>query len=307
MGTEHKKVDTGAIDAEITEDHVHPVFATIVPSGCRRRGAIHSITAVANGDTITVGTGGGIIYTFETVLTAAGAGAVHVKLQGTIPDTLKMFAKATRGDTDAVNISYGAGTQPNPSVYGYFTSLRFSIGTNVYPATIPATFNHLFFRESPLVKDRTDAAFALTLAKSAGITGTVIAFIRTYSCRYIMDGNAAALGDRVAGQMQMVVPMFGYGGVYFDPDTIVVEATSNTSMIVEADLYYSTDEAAFTLLIEGVNLSRETAANGSQQYHAPSVRAPPNAGLYVKMRSNVAGAAENQDFKVQLHTYPLGV
>jgi len=304
MGTEHKKVDTGAIDAEITEDHLHPPRSFDTPTGRYRMGAIRFTTA-ADGEIVTMGGAGGIIYTFKTVLGAPGAGNVHVKVQGSVDLTVRKLAQATRGVVDAANITYGAGTRPNPSAWGYYTSQRFALGS----AQIAAGSSIVFYG---IVPDLTDALNPLTLSTTPGGVGTTTVFVRTYTTRYLMNGNAAALGNRVAGDYQMVIPMGAVindsgSQVWYDPEMIVVEAVITASRIIEADVYWSTDEITFNLMALGLDLSKDTDTTGSQEHQTCVQRVPPGGGVYVKMRSDGTSTADWIDFKIHSHYYPLGV
>jgi hypothetical protein len=128
-----------------------------------------------------------------------------------------------------------------------------------------------------------------------------------------MTGNAAGPpADCVAGPYQTLCPMgfvtdFSGNLVYYDNSWAIVEATSSASMVVEVDFYYSPDEITYTMLSCGINLSRDVTTQGCQDYPVTMFRIPPGAGLYVKMRTNVASTSEWLDFKIQRHTYGVGV
>jgi len=303
MSTSHKKVDTGAIDAEITEDHLHPPRSFDIPTGRYRTGAIHFGSAAA-GQNVIMGTAGGITYNFVAALGAPGAGVVEVKVQGSMDLTVRMLAQATRGVTDAVNIAYGAGTKPNPAAWGYYSSIRFSISST----QVVAGSNILFYG---IVADQTDALNPLTLSTTT-VGSALTAFTRTYNTRYLLNGNAAALGNRVAGDMQMLIPMGSViddngNQVWYDPAIIVAEAVVSANMIIEADTYWSTDEITFHLMGVGLDISKDVAAAGATQFQTSVQRIPPGGGLYVKMRSDGNNAADWIDIKTHAHYYPLGV
>lgn len=305
MGTAHKKTDTGAIDAEITEDDIHPTRSFDTPTGRYRMGAIHFLTA-ANGENVIAGLAAGTTtYNFVNVLPGApGAGVVNVKVQGTMDLTVRKLAQAIAGVTDAVNIEYGAGTKPNPDVLGFYTSQRLSVGA----APLAAGSNMLFVEK---VADQTDTLKALTLTTTT-VGSTAIVFIREYVTRYLMTGNAVALGDRVAGAYQMLIPMNSVMDdsgnlVYYDPAIFVSEAVSLTTIIIECDSYWSSDEVTFTLMGLGLDVSKELITTGASQFKMGVQRIPPGAGFYVKMRSSGTVITDWIDFKIHTHYYPLGV
>jgi hypothetical protein len=303
MGTEHKKVDTGALDAEITEDHCHPPRSFDTPTGRYRMGAIRFGSAAA-GQNVVMGGAGGITYNFVAALGAPGAGICEVKVQGSTDLTVRKLAQATRGVVDAANIAYGAGTQPNPSAWGYYTSQRFSLAATA----VLAGSNIVFYG---IVPDLTDALNPLTLTTTT-VGSTLTAFVRTYVTRYVLNGNAAALGNRVAGDMQMLIPMgavINDSGslVYYDPAVIVAEATNSASMIVEMDLYWSTDEITFNLMGIGLDISKDSTSAGALQFATQVQRIPPGGGLYTKMRSDGNAVTDWVEIKAHSHYYPLGV
>ena len=309
MSTEHKKVDTGVLDAEIAQEHMHPTSCTVGPSGRRRRAGI-SFTTAANLENVVVGyTAGTVItYTFMTVLGAPGANNVHVKVQGSVDLSVRKLAQALQGVVDAANITYGAGVGAHPDVEAYYTGNRFSIANVVPLVHLPATPGIMFFEKT---QDRTTTAFPFTLTSTT--TRVLTAFTRIYAHRYTMTGNAAGPpADCVAGDYQTFMPMlftrdFAGNLTWSDCSWFVVEAVSSASMIVEVDVYYSTDEVTYTIVSTGINLSRDTATLGCQEYPVSMARIPPGAGLYVKMRSNAAATNEWVDVKVQRHTYEVGL
>ena len=291
-------------DIEITEYHFHPPRSFDTPTGRYRMGAIHFLTA-ADGEIVTMGSAGGIIYTFKTVLGAPGAGNVHVKVQGSLDLTVRKLAEATRGVVDAANITYGAGTQPNPSAWGYYTSQRFSLGSTV----VAVVSNIVFYG---IVPDLTDAAVPLTLSTTPGGVGTTTVFTRTYTTRYLLTGNAAGLGNRVAGAYQMVIPMKSViddlgNSVWYDPEIFVSEAVVSANRIIECDLYWSLDEVTFNLMAFGLDVSKDVNTAGAIQFSTCVQRVPPGGGVYVKMRSDGTDPADWIDFKIHSHYYPVGV
>jgi len=267
-------------------------------------GAIHFLTA-ADGEIVTMGSAGGIVYTFKTVLGAPGAGNVHVKVQGSLDLTVRKLAEATRGVVDAANITYGAGTQPNPSAWGYYTSQRFSLGAT--PVVVGS--NILFYG---IIADQTDAALPLTLTTAPAGVGTTTIFTRVYTTRYVLTGNAAALGDRVAGAYQMVIPMKSViddtgAQVWYDPEIFVAEAVVSANRIIEVDTYWSLNEVTFVLMALGLDVSKDVATAGASQFITKVQRVPPGGGVYVKMRSDGTNPADWIDFKMHSHYYPAGV
>jgi len=291
-------------DDEIIQNHIHPPRSFDTPTGRYRMGAIHFLTA-ADGEIVTMGSAGGIVYTFKTVLGAPAAGNVHVKVQGTLDLTVRKLAQATRGVVDAANIAYGAGTQPNPAAWGYYTSQRFSLGTT--PVIVGS--NILFYG---IVPDQTDAMNPLTLTTTPGGVGTTTVFTRVYTTRYLLTGNAAALGDRVAGDYQMVIPMGAVisdagAQVWYEPEILVAESVVSANRIIEVDTYWSTDEITFNLMGIGLDVSKDVATAGATQFYTKVQRVPPGGGVYVKMRSDGTDPADWIDFKMHSHYYPSGV
>jgi len=291
-------------DDEIIQNHIHPPRSFDTPTGRYRMGAIHFLTA-ADGEIVTMGSAGGIVYTFKTVLGAPAAGNVHVKVQGTLDLTVRKLAQATRGVVDAANIAYGAGTQPNPAAWGYYTSQRFSLGTT--PVIVGS--NILFYG---IVPDQTDAMNPLTLTTTPGGVGTTTVFTRVYTTRYLLTGNAAALGDRVAGDYQMVIPMGAVisdagAQVWYEPEILVAESVVSANRIIEVDTYWSTDEITFNLMGIGLDVSKDVATAGASQFYTKVQRVPPGGGVYVKMRSDGTNPADWIDFKMHSHYYPSGV
>ena len=290
-------------DVRITEDHHHPPRSFDIPTGRYRMGAIHFGSAAA-GQNVIMGGAGGITYNFVAALGAPGAGVCEVKVQGSMDSTVRKLAQATRGVVDAVNIAYGAGTQPNPSAWGYYTSQRVSVGST----QVVAGSNMIFYG---IVPDLTDALNPLTLSTTT-VGSTLTVFTRFYVTRYVLNGNAAALGNRVAGDMQMVIPVgsvINDSGipVWYDPATFVMEATNTASMVVEVDTYWSLDELTFTLMGMGLDVSRDVVAVGAQQFRTEVQRAPPGAGIFVKLRSDGNNVADWVDFKLHCHYYSAGV
>jgi len=291
-------------DDEIIQNHIHPPRSFDTPTGRYRMGAIHFLTA-ADGEIVTMGSAGGIVYTFKTVLGAPAAGNVHVKVQGTLDLTVRKLAQATRGVVDAANIAYGAGTQPNPAAWGYYTSQRFSLGSTA----VVVGSNIVFYG---IVPDLTDAGTPLTLTTTPGGVGTTTVFTRVYSTRYLLTGNAAALGNRVAGAYQMVIPMGAVisdagAQVWYEPEILVAESVVSANRIIEVDTYWSTDEITFNLMGIGLDVSKDVATAGASQFYTKVQRVPPGGGVYVKMRSDGTNPADWIDFKMHSHYYPSGV
>jgi len=307
--TLNTKVNNIQTEVVIVEDHLHPPLSRINPSARFRRGGI-TFSAAPVGGTLTIGTvSSPKIYTIVAALGVPAANNVQILNQGTLDLNIRKLSQAIQGITDVANIAYGAGTQPHPDIFGYYTSQRFAVGTVQHA---PAGGSSLMVKEK--VGDQTDTAVALTIALGGGMVATTTtAFTRVYSHRYILSGNAAALGNRIAGPYQTFVPMNSVRDsalnlVRYDIDSFIVEAVSSITMIIEADVYYSVDEVTFVLLSYGNNLSREILSNGSQQTIQRCSRVPAGAGLYLKIRSDgTVPATDNLDLKVQLHQYPVGV
>lgn len=217
--------------------------------------------------------------------------------------TVRKLAEAVRGVTDAVNIAYGAGTQPNPDIMGAYTSQSIAIG-----ATILAAGSTLYLKFK--VGDRTVTAFPTTFTTTT-IGSTLVNFTRVFSGRYSIPAGGADINDHIAGVIQTLVPLnwvHDVSGnlVYYDPSVQVVEGVSNTASVYEADLLESADEVTFTVRVQGLNLSYNAATSGSQQYNYRHIRIAPGSGLYIRIRETANGV-ETIDLKVQLHQYPYGV
>jgi hypothetical protein len=305
------KIEEIAEEVEVVEQHGHPIFNVTVPNGSFRYGAI-TFASAADTETVTLTSGGvGYVYTFKTTLGSPAANNVHVKVQGSVAETVAMLAKAVRGVTDIVNIAYGTGTQPNPGFIGHYTGIRTSIGSAMHPASA-TTGPTIRLRDR--YQDRDDATYPLTIADTTTQSGVwkQTQMIRTYSFRYTMTGNAAALGNRIAGCYHCIVPPYtvvDISGNYvkYDPSQFVVESISSNSMIVECDIYYSIDESSYTYVGMGLELSRDTASAGSQEYVTRLPRVTEGYGIYCKMRSNGNSTSDWIDCKVQIHTYNYGL
>jgi hypothetical protein len=297
------------MDDEIILGDAQPTSCTVGPSGRRRRAGI-SFTTAANLENVVVGyTAGTVItYTFVAALGAPGANNVHVKVQASVDLSVRKLAQALQGVVDAANITYGAGVGAHPDVDAYYTGNRFSIANVVPLVHLPATPGIMFFEK---VQDRTTTAWPFTLTSTT--TRVLTPFTRTYAHRYTMTGNAAGPpADCVAGPYQTFMPIgftrdFSGNLVWYRLSYFVVEAVSSNTMIIETDVYFSLDEVTYTMIGRGINLSRDTVTQGSQEYGVRLTRIPPGAGLYVTMRSNVAAVNEWVDVKVQRGTFPVGV
>lgn len=292
-----------AADADIAETHDHPPLTQILPQGKYRRGAI-LFGSAANGQEVVMGYNSNLItYTFETTLGSPAANNVQVKVQGTIDLTIRKLVQAIQGVTDAANIAYGTGTQPNPDIQGAYTSQQIAIGT-----TILAAGSTLYIKFK--VGDRSETSFPVTLTTTT-VGSTLVAFTRVFSSRYSVPGGGADINDHVAGALQTLVPMqwvYDNSGnlVLYDSNIMIVEGASSGTTVYECDLYYSTDEINFVLFQAGLNLSFAGTNAGSQQYLSHGQRIPAGAGLYIKVRGS-NNATETIDLKVQYHQYPLGV
>lgn len=297
---------------EVIQKHLHPDFNVTVPNGSYRYGAI-TFNSAANGETVTITTGGvGYVYTFVNALGAPAANNVEVKVQGTVALTAAKLAQAVRGITDVDNIAYGAGTQPNPGITAHYTGVRTSIGAIMHPASPTLTGPTVRFRER--YQDHDETTYPISLADTTAHAGIYLLtdFIRTYQTRYTMSGNAAALGNRIAGCYHCLIPPYTVVDVSgrfvkYDSSVLVVEAISATNLLTECDLYNSIDEISFNYMSMGQELSREPLAAGSQEYHTRVPRVAEGYGLYCKMRSNGNAITDWVDIKIQIHTYPYGI
>lgn len=301
-------------NSEIVQNHCHPPQTAVVPRGTYRRAAMTfaGVGGIANNDTVTVGyTANQIIYKFVLALGAPAPNNVEILNTGTIIQKVRKLNDAIGGVVDLVNIAYGAGTQPNPDVQSGVTIIRWAIGTTQIAATANGS---LYMRFK--VGDRTATAFPSTFTTI--IVGAVITnFTRTYSQRYVMNGNSAVgtpPNDCIAGDYQMFQPLGwvkdGSGNlVRYDSPLIVVEASSMAvATVIEADIYYSTDEITFVKMVDGLNISfNVTTGAGSMQFFANQQRIPAGGGLYIRVRSNDTSNVATVDLKVEYHRYPVGV
>jgi hypothetical protein len=306
--TLNANVNTIKTDVTIIEDHLHPVISRVNPSARFRRGGI-TFSATPVGGTLTLGLAGAgvgqVIYTIVAVLGVPAANNVQVLNQGTLDLNVRKLAQAIQGVTDAVNIAYGAptgNTKPNPTVYGYYTSQRFNVGTVAHVAG-----------SSIMTKEKVgDQTVALTIALGGGMVATTTTqYTRVYSHRYSMAA-IPLLNDRIAGPFQTFVAMGSVIDsatgvpVRYDIDSFISEAVSQSNSIIEVDAYFSMDEITFVLMSYGNNVSKDAAVNGAQQVLQRSERVPAGGGLYLRLREDVS-SAETIDMKVQFHQYPVGV
>jgi hypothetical protein len=295
-------------EAEVVENHLHPVLSVTTPNGRLRVGALTYNSAPANTETITLAKAGGssIVYTFQTTLTnPANAGIVHIKVQATaiLAATKLMYAVAGVA-ADTANIKYfNDVAAAHPDLVAPYTAIRVSIGTVQHVAGATNIF---------IMKVGDSAAAGTisdTLADHAG-SYKLTAFSRIYSQRYLMDGNANPATNSIAGSYQCVCPMNSVWHptelvlTKYDVGKIIVEAVKTETLVYECDGYYSTDESTFTPLWYGLECSRDIKVNGCQTYMVNSHRIPAGAGFYLKMRSNGTDPAEYIDFKAQYHMYP---
>lgn len=305
-------------DIVVTETHCHPPMTAVVPRGTYRRASLTMAGNPVNTNNIVIGyTGSTITYTFVNAFGAPGVANVEILLQSTTKLACQKLNDAINGVTDPVNIMYGnggVGTKPHPDCRSGFTVIRFALGTTQIVANANGSL-YLGFK----VGDRTATAFPSTLTIGGG-WATVNNFTRIFSQRYVMNGNSAAgtpPNDCVAGDYQVFQPM-GWvqddagNQVAYDPTIVIVEGTSQANtIVVECDLYYSTDEVTFVKTTDGLNITFQGAGGGgsigSQQFICSNQRYPAGAGLYVRVRSTGTNPADTVDMKVQFHRYPVGV
>jgi len=299
-------------NSQISNYSLNPSQTAIVPRGTYRRASLTMAGNPVNTNTLVIGyTGSTVTYTFVTVLGAPAAGNVEILLQSTAKLACQKLNNAINGVTDAPNIAYGTGTKPHPDCRSGFTVIRFALGTTQIVANANGSL-YLRFK----VGDRTATAFPSTLTVGGG-WATVNNFTRIFSQRYVMNGNAATgtpPNDCVAGDFQVFQPM-GWvqddagNYVYYSVDDVIVEASSMAvTIVIEADIYYSTDEVTFVKIVDGLNISfNVTTGAGCQQFMSRGLRIPPGAGLYIKVRSTDTSSASTVDLKVQFHRYPVGV
>lgn len=254
------------------------------------RYASASFGSVAIGDTFTLGS---VIYTFVAAIGAPAANNVEVVVQGTIQDSVIMLARAIRGETDLLNIAYGAGTQPNPDCTAYWTSLRFSIGSTVVPAG-----QNLHITE---LADNSNAP--ITLAAS-NVSVSINAFTRQGFARYILDGNHTTDSQQsVRGSLQTIFPIgsvvlndTGVTSPYFVENVSLIDLTMNHSEIVEMDFYQSADEVNFTIVSKGMNTMGKSGRILEIPINSAIVLA--GNGLYMRVGTNGIGPSKYMDVQV---------
>ena len=294
-------------EIEIVENHIHPDLSVTTPNGRLRVGALTYNSAPANTENITIVKTGGtkMTYRFQTTLTnPENATIVNIKVQATTALSAQKIMYAFAGVTDAANITYYNNVAAaNTDFVAPYTTQRVSIAAALHSAGATNIF----------IARVGDSATACTITNNFGDTGGVYKLTqmtRIYTQRYTMTGNATPATNSIAGAYQCIVPMMSVWHptelvlVDYDIGKIIVEATSDQSMIVECDGYWSMDEVTFYPLWYGLELSREPATAGSQTFLVSSHRIPAGAGFYVKMRSNLTSATEWVDFKAQYHLYP---
>jgi hypothetical protein len=281
--------------------HAHPVEQASAPDFAARRAAI-TFSVIANNNNMVLGA---VTYTFLTTLGSPGANVVHVKIQGTLTDTVKKLAEATRGVVDAANITYGTGTSPHPTCIGFWTSQRFAIGATNVPAG-----QSLF-----LLERAEDVITAITLTSTATTTN-LTAFTRAGFLRYILNGNAAGAGgvNSIRSAMHTILPIGSVllgglaaplGLVAFDVHGISLTDQSSSDE-KEVDLYFSSDEVTFTRLSRSNSVGTSTTSAATHvNFIVKGMRIPKGNGLYCKIGSAGTSAAATVDLKFTYHMYSI--
>lgn len=290
----------------IVRKHHHTRFTVTIPNGAYRYSGM-TFNTFSNTQTVTLTYGGvAIVYTAVTALGAPAANNAEVKVQGTLAATVALLAQAIRGVTDATNIAYGAGTQPNPYITGHYTGIRTSIGDVTHPAG-----PNLRLRENNF--DRRATAYPWTVADTTTHAGLYLltAPIRTYFFTYIENNNDATANESIAGDMHCVAPpgtVVDENGrpLAYDPNGFIVEQVEDTGLI-EIDIYKSLNEVDFTIMTQGGEVSRTPLTAGSQEYNFACDRVDPGWGLYCRMRAKDSNAAHTVKGKFRMHVYPYGV
>lgn len=282
--------------------HIHPVETASAPDMVSRR-ASATFSAIVNTNNFVLGT---VTYTFVTALGSPSADNVHIKIQGTLRDTVKILAKATQGVIDTANIAYGTGTNPHPTCVAFWTSQRFSLGTTNVAAG-----------ESLFILERSeDLIAAITLTSTA--TATLNPFIRTPFSRYILNGNAAGAGgiNSVRGAMHTILPigsvvlggqMSPIGLVAYDVHAIIMEDQSAADK-KEIDIYMSMDEVTFTRVSRSNPMAyNATSANIQVRVNSKGQRIPKGNGMYIRCGSDGTSPTANFDLKFSYHLYPTSL
>lgn len=254
------------------------VFLGGTPRSLNRYGLIQ-ITNIANNNNIVAGN---FTYTFVTVLGSPGANQVHIKIQGTIKDSCKMFVKAIDKTTDADNILYGAGVVANPLFLSYYTSKRLGGSTS----TLSEGDNLIMYQIEEDVPART-----LTTTT----TGTLIAPARVFHQTYTFTKNSLLISSPI----QLIIA----GDVaHGDVTTKIIHSVTipdmSTGTDKEIDLLISNDEITFTQIYHGLDITNVGQYVLPQYYPVPS-----GYSVYARGRSSGTNNSETIDIVLNVATY----
>lgn len=253
------------------------------PDLCSRLGSA-SFTGINDSETLTLGSR---IYTFLTTLGAAPpAGNVHIGIQVALADTVKLLAKAIRGEADA-NILYAVAESNNPECTAYWTSQRFTLdtvqvgaGQNVY-----------------IVEREEDSNTSITLSTTS-VGCSLNSLRRAGFSRYMLDGNHATDAQQsVRGSIQMILPIDFVGSAYTINSIEKIYCSMTEISCIEIDVYRSPDEVTFTRVVRST--SYPGASYGMQIYEdvvCETISA--NEGLYYRIGTDGTDSTNYMDIKV---------
>ena len=295
--------DTLYMRTGILLNHVHPIETATAPDMISRRASV-TFTSIVNGNNIVLGT---VTYTFVTALGSPAANNDQILIQGTLRETVKKLAEATRGKQDELNIAYGAGVQANPLCTAYWTSQRFSIGDVIITPG-----------ESLFVLER-DENVTTPLLITSTATASINGFSRASFLRYVLSGNALGTGgvNSVRGSLHTVLPIGSvviggqsgplYPETTYDCHLLTLCRQSDTSE-KEIDLYVSNDEVTFTRISRSTPLGFNSTGDATHVHiELHQGRIPIGYGLYIRIGSNGTSSSAYCDLKFTYHLYPVSL
>ncbi|AFV02957.1 hypothetical protein UNSWDHB_600 [Dehalobacter sp. UNSWDHB] len=253
-----------------------------LPDLCSRLGSA-AFTAINDSETLTLGSR---IYTFlDTLGATPPAGNVHIEIQSGLADTVKLLAKAIRGEAD-ISILYAAGESNNPECTAYWTSQRFALddvqvvaGQNVYIVEREEDSN------TPITLSTTCSGCSLNSLRRAGFS------------RYFLDGNNATDAQQsIRGSYQMILPINFVGFAYTINCINKIYCSMSSTSCIEIDLYRSPDEVTFTRVVRSTSFPGASyGALICEDVDCDSISA--NEGLYYRLGTDGTDPTNYIDIK----------
>ncbi|RNC29783.1 MAG: hypothetical protein AWM53_00001 [Candidatus Dichloromethanomonas elyunquensis] len=197
------------------------------------RAASASFFQISDSETITIGSR---IYSFRNNLGKTPAtGNVDIKLQNCLEETVKLLAKAVRGESD-INISYALGESNNPECQAYWTRQKFCLGTVQVNAG-----QNLF-----ILQKKENANEVINLETISGYCS--INYFRDLDfLRYVIDKeDVKNKKESVRGSYQMILPISLLGFKYEIDRVEKLYSSIDLFRRIEIDFYKSPDEINFT-------------------------------------------------------------